>query len=147
MFGIFGKKFKRTAAAANVEMRKIENKDLMEAAVGAVAYICFANGAASTAELNKVENIIRTSKKLESFGGEAMESFRTWCKRFESSHRNGKIEALREMSDLANEKRDAEDALLMAIEVAFADGECDEVERKALDELAEQVNLSAERYI
>ena len=32
MFGIFGKKFKRTAAAANVEMRKIENKDLMEAA-------------------------------------------------------------------------------------------------------------------
>lgn len=147
MFGIFGKKFKRTAAAANVEMRKIENKDLMEAATGAMALICFADGTASAAEINKVENVIRTSKKLDSFGGEALEAFRVWCKRFESSARNGKVEVLREMADLANEKRDAEDALLMAIEVAFADGECNETERKLLDVLAESVNLSAERYI
>ena len=56
MFGIFGKKFKRTAAAANVEIRKIENKDLMEAATGGMALICFADGTASAAEINKVEN-------------------------------------------------------------------------------------------
>ena len=147
MFSIFGKKFKRTAAAANVEMRKIENKDLVEAGTGAMAFVCYANGKADQAEINKVENIIRTSKKLEAFGTEAIDMFRAWCVRFEASARNGRIEVLREMADLVNEKKDAEDALLMAIEVAFADGECDETEKNALDELAAAVNLQADRYI
>lgn len=147
MFNIFGKKFKRTAAAANVEFRKIENKDLAEAATGAMAFVIYSNGKADPAEVTKVENIIRTSKKLEAFGQEAMEMFRAWCVRFESSARNGRIEVLREMADLVNEKRDAEDALLMAIEVAFADGECDDAERKAVDELGAACGLQAERYI
>ncbi|MDF4372534.1 tellurite resistance protein, partial [Vibrio parahaemolyticus] len=66
MFGLFKKK----AKAAQVTLHKVENRDLMEAIVAGAVLVAHADGDCSTAELEKLDNIIAANDNLAHFGSE-----------------------------------------------------------------------------
>lgn len=66
MFSIFKKKVAGAAQAA----KKIENRDFMEAAIGIMVAVAYADGDAEPAELEKLQQTIQTLPELQGFGPE-----------------------------------------------------------------------------
>jgi tellurite resistance protein TerB len=127
MFG-FMKKMKGAGAEIANKSLKAENKDLMEAMVGAATLIAFASGSLDDAEVLAIDGIIANTKALQAFGNEPSQEFDRLCKVMESGYRMGRLNVMKEINDVKNNKEDAEMVLVMAIEVAYADGDCEPAE-------------------
>jgi len=146
MFG-FMKKLKGAGTELANKSVKAENKDLMEAMVGAATLIAYADGELEDEEITAIAGIIENSKALEAFGTEPMQEFDKLCKVFESGYRMGRLNTMREIADVKDNKEDSEMVLVMAIEVAFADGECEPAEEKELKTIAQKLGLKLDDYI
>ncbi len=146
MFGLF-KKAQGAAAAVAEKSLKAENKDLMEAAVGAVALLAYADGELEVSELKAINDLLSTTKTLAVFGNEVNKEFDRLCKRFESGYRMGRLETLREIEDIKSNKQDAETVLVIAIEIVFADGTVEPAEQKELEVIANKLGLRLSDYM
>lgn len=146
MFG-FGKKAKAKANEMKEMSIKAENKDLMEAIVGAVALVAYADGELEAEEVNSIKKLLGSTKQLEPFGAETMKYFDTLCDRFENGFRVAKLEVMRELSDIKATPQDAEITLVTAVEIAYADGELEPEEEKVLEQIADKVGLRLSDYM
>lgn len=146
MFG-FLKKMKGAGAELANKSVKAENKDLMEGMVCAAALIAFADGELEDEEIEKTSTILSNSKALEAFGTEPAQFFDAQCKVLEGSYRMGRVTIMKEIEDCKANKADAEMVLIMAIEVAFADGEMEPEEEKELNAIAAKLGLRLADYI
>jgi len=146
MFGIF-RKLKGAGAAISDKAVKAENKDLMEACVGACTLIAFADGELEDEEIEATQKLLGSAKQLAAFGDEVNKEFDRLCTRFEAGYRVGRLEVMKEIKDCAGNKEEAETILVLAIEVAFADGELEPDEEKELEKIANALNLKVEDYI
>jgi len=146
MFGMF-KKLKGASAEIANKSVKAENKDLMEAAVGAVTLIAYADGELEDSEITAINNLLSTTKQLAVFGNEVNTEFDRLCTRFESGYRMGRLEVMKEIADVKGNKEEAEIVLVIAIEVAFADGELEPEEQKELEVIAGKLGLRLSDYI
>ncbi len=146
MFG-FMKKVKGAGADLATKSIKAGNKDLMEAMVCSAALMAFADGELEEAEVVKIQAILDGSKALEAFGVEVGQAFDKQCKVLEASYRMGRLTVMREIEDCKSNKEDAEMVLIMAIEVAFADGEMEPAEEKELNAIAAKLGLRLTDYI
>jgi len=146
MFG-FIKKMKGAGAELANKSIKAENKDLMEAMVSAAALIAFADGELEDEELAKIGKIIDSSKALEAFGTEATQYLDKQCATLEASYRMGRLDVMKEIADCKGNKDESEMVLIMAIEVAFADGEMEPEEEKELTAIAGKLGLKLADYL
>lgn len=146
MFG-FGKKAKAKANEMMEKSIKAENKDLMEAIVGAVALVAYADGELEAEEVDAIKKLLGSTKQLEPFGPETMKYFDTLCDRFENGFRVAKLEVMRELADIKSDREDAEITLVTAIEIAYADGELEPEEEKVLEKIADQIGLRLSDYL
>jgi len=146
MFGMF-KKLKGAGADLANKSIKAENKDLMEAMVCAAALIAYADGELEDEEVEKISKIIDSSKALAAFGNEPHQYFDEQCKALEASYRMGRLDVMKEIADCKGNKDEAEMVLIMAIEVAFADGELEPDEEKELKVIATKLGLRLEDYL
>ena len=146
MFG-FMKKLKGTAQELGKKSIKSENKDLMEAMVGVAALIAYADGELEDEEIITTEALLKNSKALEAFGNEPSAEFDRLCKILEAGYRMGRLTIMKEVKDVASNKDEAEMVLVMAIEIAFADGEMGPEEEKELNAIAKALNLKLDDYI
>lgn len=146
MFG-FLKTMKGAGKALAEKSVKAENKDLMEAMVCAAALIAYADGDLGDDEVVKISAILDSSHALVAFGTEPAQFFDKQCKALESSYRMGRLTVMKEIEDVKGNKEEAEMVLIMAIEVAYADGECDADEDKELKAIAGKLGLKLEDYI
>ena len=146
MFG-FMKKLTGAGEALKEKSIKAENKDLMEAMVGAATLIAYADGELEDEEIAAIDGIISNSKALQAFGNEPSAEFDRLCKVMDSGYRMGRLGAMKEISDCKNNKEDAEMVLVMAIEVAFADGEMEPEEEKELNAIAQKLGLRLQDYV
>ena len=55
---MLGKLFGKRVGAARAEVKKVENRDLMQAVVGAMVLIAYADGECERSELDKIERLI-----------------------------------------------------------------------------------------
>lgn len=145
MFGL-GKILGKKAGAAKVEMKKVENRDLMQAIVGAMVLIAYADGECEKSELDKIERLIRANENLAHFGSEITSTMGRFVEYMEAGPRLGTIKVMREIADIKTNQRDAEEVFVNAITIAEADGEIEPAEMKVLATLGRELGLRVQDY-
>lgn len=135
MFG-FGKKL----FGAKKAVKKLENRDLMQAIVGGCLLVA-ANGEISKQESAQIDKQIRANKNLEHFGSEITATVNLYTEQLEASFRIGRMNIIREIRDIANNPNDAEEVFVNMLAVAEGDGEVYEAELKVLREIGTVLGL------
>lgn len=136
MFG-FGKKL----FGAKKAVKKLENRDLMQAIVGGCLLVAAANGEISKQESAQIDKQIRANKNLEHFGSEITATVNLYTEQLEASFRIGRMNVIREIRDIANNPNDAEEVFVNMLAVAEGDGEVYEAELKVLREIGTVLGL------
>jgi tellurite resistance protein TerB len=133
--GLFSKFVKST--------KKIENKNVMEATVGACLLIAAADGTIERSETDKMEKLISVNPKLEAFKGRPIKDTITrYTGMLEADFNYGKKKMLDEISDIADNSDDAEEVLYMALAISKSDGEMEPEELAVLKEIARVLALN-----
>ncbi|WP_415721696.1 tellurite resistance TerB family protein [Photobacterium ganghwense] len=141
---MLGRFFSKKAKAAGVELKRIENRDLMEAIVGGCLLVAAANdknGKVDESEMTRIHNLIRTNKNLEHFGAEIQEIITRTKARLEASFIAARLEIMREIEDIADDTEQAQDVMANVITIALADGDVDEAEYAVLEQIAMTLGL------
>ena len=144
MFG-FGKKVNKVKA----EVKKLENRDLLEAIVGGCLLVAAADGSIDDSEVKAIDSLLRTNKNLGHFGNEITELVNRFSERLQSGYRVARAEILREIEDIKTDPQQKEDVLLNMLTIAEADGDISisEKEQKELDTVAQRLGLRIQDYI
>ena len=143
---MFGKLFGKKVNAARAEVKKLENRDLMEAMVGGTLLIAFADGECEESELQKIDQLLSSHKSLQHFGSEVSSTMMAFTDRLKAGYRVGRMEILREIQDVKGDQREKEDVLLAMLTVAEADGEIEPEEEKELNAVAQALGLRMSDY-
>ena len=142
MFGLF----KKQANNAKVEIKKVENRDLMQAIVGAMVLIAYADGECEKSELDKIERLIAANDSLAHFGSEITQTMGKYVEFMESGPRLGTMKIMREIADIKNNPKDAEEVFVLAITIAEADGEIEPAEMQVLAKLGRELGLRVQDF-
>lgn len=119
--------------------KKVENRDLMEAIVGAGLLIAAADGEIEKEELNKLEKLISGNDNLKHFGAEIAKTMRRFTDLLEGDFLVGRAKIMREIRDISGNDEHVEDVMLNIRAVAMADGEIEPQERKVIEEIAREL--------
>lgn len=142
MFG-FAKKVNKVKA----EVKKLENRDLLEAIVGGCLLVAAADGNIDDSEVKAIDSLLRTNKNLGHFGNEITELVNRFSERLKSGYRVARAEILREIEDIKGDAQQKEDVLLNMLTIAEADGDIGEKEQKELDTVAQRLGLRVQDYV
>lgn len=145
---MLGKLFGKKGREARQAMAKIENRDLMQAAVYGVFYVASADGEIEASEVDKIERLLKNSDKLSHFGTELNAIIDKAKADFnEGGARIIRMNAERELADLASAPSDGEIVLNFMLTVAEADGEIEDAEMTVLDRAANKMGLRLKDYL
>ncbi|MFZ3481859.1 tellurite resistance TerB family protein [Sphingomonas sp. 3-13AW] len=136
------KGFTDARARASEEISRYKNKDVLQAIVAGCTYIAAADGEISSAEKSKMLGFLRSSPLTAIYGmDEVVKIFEENSKRFEFDHDSGRIEALRIIAKLKG-KPEAGMLVRTCIVIGKADGDFDQNERRAVGEIARELDLN-----
>ena len=146
---MFGKLFGKKGREARQAMANIENRDLMQACVYGCFYIASADGDIEPAEIDKIDRLLRNARQLQGFGAELGQAIdRAKADFNEGGARIIRMNAERELTDLAHDPANAEVVLNFMITVAEADGEIEEpAETTVLERAAAKMNLRLKDFL
>lgn len=144
---MFGKSFGKKVTVAKENLKRLENRDLMEAMVGGCLLIAFADGDCEEAELLKMDEILRTSKSLEGYGSELTDTINRFTAHLKTWYILGRAEILREINDVKGSQTEKEDVLLAILTVAMSDGQIEPEEQEELTQVAQRLGLRIEDYV
>jgi len=136
MLGIGKKLF-----GAKRAVKKLENRDLMQAIVGGCLLVAAADGEISKNESAQIDIQIRANKNLEHFGPEITSTVNLYTEQLQASFRIGRMTILREIRDIKNNPADAEEVFVNMLAVAEGDGEISAQEMKVLAEVGNELGL------
>ena len=136
MFG-----FKKKLFGAGRTIKKLENRDLMQAIVGGCLLVAAADGEISKNEAAQIDIQIRANKALEHFGAEITKTVNLFTEQLQAGFRLGRMNIMREIRDIKNNPADAEEVLVNMLTVAEGDGNISAEEMKVLDEVAVELGL------
>lgn len=136
MFGLGKKLF-----GAKRAVKKLENRDLMQAIVGGCLLVAAADGEVSKNESAQIDIQIRANKNLEHFGPEITTTVNLYTEQLQASFRIGRMTILREIRDIKNNPADAEEVFVNMLAVAEGDGEISTPEMKVLAEVGNELGL------
>jgi tellurite resistance protein TerB len=142
MFGMFKKK----AAGAVAEAKRIEKRDLMQACVGIAVLVAHADGDFEPEEQAKLEAILAANESLAGFGAEIGKEVDRFCSLMKAGMMLGKMKVLREIADIKNDQQEAEECFIIGAEMALADGEIEPQEKAILVEVAKTLGLNPATY-
>lgn len=143
MFGL-----KRKAKKALTEVKKMENRDAVEATVWGGYYISFIDGECTTAEVEILDKTINAVPQFSPFAGEIATMGANARAQFEASPRRAGAEALRQLADVAGTS-DAVDVLCLCIDIAEkgSDDGIGDDELKGLKKIAGALGLNLDVYL
>lgn len=144
---MLGKLFKKKAKKAVSELKRMENKDQVEAFVGALWLLAYCSGGADATEKAKIDQVLRTNQTVSGYPQEVQELSARFVSLLETDHRIGRRAILREIEDVKGDQRDSEDILDAAVAIASADGEIDEPEYSELNAIANALGLRLENHL
>jgi tellurite resistance protein TerB len=142
MFGLLKKKF----GAGKAELKKVENRDLMEAIIGGALLVAAADGEIEEAELISLEKQILANPALEHFGAEIGKTINRFEQMLNAGFRLGKMKILREIEDIKTNSADAEEVFVNMLTIAESDGEIEPKEMAILKEVGNHLNIRLSEY-
>ncbi|EFH7454457.1 tellurite resistance protein, partial [Escherichia coli] len=104
---MFGKLFGKKVASAKVELKKVENRDLMEAIIGGCLLVSAADGEIEKEETAKLDQLVRSNPRLSHFGNEITATITRFTEQLEAGFRVGRMNILREIEDIKNDPKEA----------------------------------------
>lgn len=122
-------------------VKKLENRDLMQAIVGGCLLVAAADGEISKNEAAQIDIQIRANKNLEHFGQEITATVNLFTEQLQAGFRLGRMNIMREIADIKNNLLDAEEVFVNMITVAEGDGSISPEELKVLAEVGVQLGL------
>ena len=122
-------------------VKKLENRDLMQAIVGGCLLVAAADGEISKNEAAKIDIQIRANKNLEHFGAEITSVVNQFTEQLQAGFRLGRMNIMREIKDIASNPLDAEEVYVNMLTVAEGDGNISEAEMKVLIEIGQLLGL------
>jgi len=137
MFGFLKKK----AGNVQAEIKRVENRDLMEAIVGGCLLVAAADGSIDDEELLTLDKSINANPSMQHFGAEIGKTINLFEQQLSAGFRIGKMKILREIADIKNTPADAEEVFVNMITVAEADGEIDDKELAILKEVGQTLGV------
>ncbi|MEG2662836.1 MAG: tellurite/colicin resistance protein [Hafnia sp.] len=141
MFNIFKKKARKAVS----EVKKMENRDAVEATVWGAYMIAYADGTCDVKEIAVLEKTISALPAFQPFAGEIAQMSSNIRARYEASPRSANAQALRELTDIAG-TNDAVDVLCLCLDIADQDG-IGEQEELVLKKIAQSLQLPLEQYL
>ena len=144
--GFFSKLIKGKMEEGKVGLKKIENRDLMEAIVGGSLLVAAADGSISDEELVSLDKQVSSNDALAHFGAEIGITINRFEKQLDTGFRIGKMKILREIEDIKSNPADAEEVFVNMITIAEADGEIDADEMKILKEVGGKLGIRLSEY-
>lgn len=133
--------FSRKANTAKAAVKKLENRDLMQAIVGGCLLVAAADGEISKNESAQVDLQIRANKNLEHFGSEITSQVNLFTEQLQAGFRLGRMNIMREIAEIKNNPMDAEEVFVNMLTVAEGDGSISEPELKVLVEIGNLLGL------
>lgn len=133
--------FSRKAGNAKAAVKKLENRDLMQAIVGGCLLVAAADGEISKNESAQVDLQIRANKNLEHFGSEITSQVNLFTEQLQAGFRLGRMNIMREIAEIKNNPMDAEEVFVNMLTVAEGDGSISEPELKVLVEIGNLLGL------
>lgn len=143
MFGIFGKQLKKLTSVWN----KAEHTSLAKAVVAAGVYVAAADGNIAEDEIETLKGIIANKESLKVFQPESSQWVDDNALLISRSAYTGKLELLRQIAAVKSDKAEAENVLMVTLDVAFADGEMSDKEKAAVEKVAETLGLRLGDYL
>ena len=143
---MFGKLFGKKVSGAQAQLKKVENRDLMQAVVGAMVLIAYADGECERSELDKIERLIAANDSLSHFGSEIQQTMDRFIEFMQAGPRLGEMKIMREIADVKNNAQEAEEVFVLAITVAEADGEIEPAEIKMLAKIGRELGLRVQDF-
>lgn len=143
---MFGKLFGKKVGEAKAELKKVEGRDLMQAIVGAMVLLAYADGECEKEELEKIERLIAVNENLAHFGSEITVTMGRFVEYMDAGPRLGEMKIFREIADIKTNPRDAEEVFINAITIAEADGEIEPAEVKMLAKLGRELGLRVQDF-
>lgn len=141
MLGLFKKKTRKVVT----EVKKMENRDAVEATVWGAYSIAYADGNCDAQEIDVLEKTIAALPAFASFTAEIAQMSANIRARYEASPRSANAQALRELADVAGTV-EAVDVLCLCIDIADQDG-IGEQEEAALKKIAQALQLPLDQYL
>lgn len=147
MFGSLKKAF--GAGAKEIKAEYSENKDFLEAVLAASALVAAADGDIEEQERRKVISVVSNHATLSKlYASNVIESTAdTMFKRAKDA--SGRNQLARELDDVKNRtggQQMAEDAYLIALDIAGADGELEPAEVEVLKKIAARLNVDTSKF-
>lgn len=146
MFGLLKKTFGKNTQEARQQLKKLENKDLMEATIGAALLVSAADGKIEDEEIVKLQEIVESLPSLQHFGSEIGATIDRYSRMLKAGFMLGKVQIMREIADCKHNDTEAEDVLVTAITIASADGEVEPQEADVIREVARKLGLNPTNY-
>ena len=141
MFGIGKKLF-----GAKKVVKKLENRDLMQAIVGGCLLVAAADGEISKHEAAQIDLQIRANKNLEHFDSEITNQVNLFTEQLQAGFRLGRMNIMREIKDIANNPMDAEEVFVNMLTVAEDNGNISPEELKVLGEIGQMLGLRVKDF-
>nr|DAM62815.1 MAG TPA: terB [Caudoviricetes sp.] len=147
VFGALKKAF--GAGAKEIKKEYGASKDFLEAVCAASALVAAADGDISESERRKVTSIIINHPELSKlYQGSAIEDVTERMFKL-AKERSGRNQLAREMDDILNlpdGAKMAEDAYLVACDIADADGEVSKEEEEVLKKIADRLRIDTSKF-
>lgn len=140
MFGL-----RKKARKAVVEVKKMENRDAVEATVWGAYAISYSDGTCDAKEISVLEKTIGALPAFSPFAGEIAQMSSNIRARYEASPRSANAEAFRQLADVAGTP-DAVDVLCLCLDIADQDG-IGEEEMVTLKKIAQALQLSLDQHL
>ncbi|MCW4985674.1 MULTISPECIES: tellurite resistance TerB family protein [Enterobacter] len=140
MFG-----FKKKTRKIVQEVKKMENRDAVEATVWGCYSVAYSDGTCDASEVSTLEKTIQAKPAFAAFAGEIATLSSNVRAQYEASPRSANAEAMRQLADIAGTP-DAVDVLCLCLDVAD-NGGIGEQEEVALKKIAQALQLSLDTYL
>jgi tellurite resistance protein TerB len=141
------KGFNEAKQNLTTEISKFRSKDLLQAIVAGSTMIAYADGEASPSEKEKLMGYIKNSEQLKVFDPETViESFNQYLSRFEFDATIAAGEALQKITVFKG-KPEAHLIIRVCQSIAMADGQCQEPERRALEQICTALELDLKNFL
>lgn len=125
---------------------RMENKDTVEGAIALMVGVSFADGSCDPAEIEQLENVIRTDDAFAQWQSDVPAMVSKWIEKFKLFKRGAIQDMEKELADLKNDPTNAKKVLLCGLAVADNDGIGDE-EKAFLSNAASVLGLRLDTYL
>ncbi|UAW01126.1 tellurite resistance TerB family protein [Vibrio phage BUCT194] len=139
---MFGKLFNRGKVAA----KKLENRDQVEATIAGGVLLGWADGDFSADEVKALESALTNNENLSHFSTEIPAMVEKFNAFMESGPTLGRVKVLKEIRDLKGDEEASIEVMATLIDIAQADGDVADVERKVLETIARELGLSLSMF-